>query len=245
MQNIDFLPQEYRQRRARRHGQSGRIVAIAGIGALIVAAAFGQRYQRRQADDEMATVAPVYDTAVAQQQQLDGLQSQLQTARAAAELYAYLRHPWPRTQLLAALLGPLPAEIGLDQVQIVRETAPAVPVANVEGSPAGNRPNAETDLAKLLPAQRDLRQLRDELDKMRTVIHLSGTTSDTGQLHGYLHALGRSDLFAKAELDSLESAEGSGASRFRATLVVRPGYGQPGGPAPQPKPALAQAERIP
>jgi hypothetical protein len=70
-------------------------------------------------------------------------------------------------------------------------------------------------------------------------------TTDTDALHTYLSRLAHSPLVAKAELVSLEHEPGSGgppqeadkpapaeAARFHATLTVKPGYGQPGGPGP-------------
>jgi hypothetical protein len=143
--------------------------------------------------------------------------------------------------LLVALLAPRPAEITLEQLRITREK-PAVEAAT-ERHLRTEKPSEEDDLSKLLPAERDLRHFREESDKMRTVIHIAGSTADSGALHRYLSELGKHNLFAKAELDSLESLESKGGAviKFRATVVVRPGYGQPGGPTPAPQESLAQS----
>ncbi|MHC4181635.1 MAG: hypothetical protein ACYSWU_29440 [Planctomycetota bacterium] len=242
MQDIDFLPVQHRQKRVQRRSQPWRIVAVALFIALLATGALSQRARKRRAEKELAAIVPQYELAVGRNRRLAELRAQLDTARNAAELFTYLRHPWPRTQLLAALLAPLPEGITIEQLQITRQTpqdqAPAKRYSRRENE-------AEDDeLAKLPPAARDLRRLRDEFDKATTVVVISGTTGDSGALHRYLGALGRASLFTKAELDSLESAE-DGAARtpeFRATLVVRPGYGQPGGPS-GPKRTAARADR--
>lgn len=230
MQDIDFLPVQHRQKRVQRRSQPWRIVAVALFVALLATGALSQRARKRRAEKELDEIVPQYELAVGRNRKLAELRAQLGTARNAAELFTYLRHPWPRTQLLAALLAPLPEGITIEQLQITRETpqdqAPAKRYSRRENE-------AEDDeVDKLPPAARDLRRLRDEFDKATTVVLISGTTGDSGVLHRYLGALGRASLFTKAELDSLESAEDGPARtpEFRATLVVRPGYGQPGGP---------------
>jgi len=64
------------------------------------------------------------------------------------------------------------------------------------------------------------------------VLMLSGVTTDSAALQQYLLVLGKSELFVKTELGSLEAdpADRPGAMHFIARLVIRPGYGQPGGP---------------
>jgi hypothetical protein len=183
-----------------------------------------------------------YELAVSQSRCWADIQTRLRTARSNAELFVYLRHPWPRTQLLVALLAPRPEEITFEQLRITREK-PAVE-ATTDRRLRTEKPAEEDDLSKLSPTERDMRHLREECDKMRTVIHIAGSTADSGALHRYLSELGKHSLFAKAELDSLESVEGKGpaAMKFRATVVVRPGYGQPGGPTPAPRDSLARSD---
>jgi len=230
MQDIDFLPAQYHRQHASRQSQPWRIVVVAVFIALLGGAVFGQYRLKRGAENELAAIAPQYDLAVAQNDRLRELQSRLKAKQDLAELYTYLRHPWPRTQLLAALVAPMPEEISFQQVQITREK-------REEEEPAERRSRseikAEEEKDKLLPpAERDLKRLRQQYDKMQTVILLSGTTSESAALHRYLGALHANTLFSKVELDSIESVETSRGSQreFHATLIVRPGYGQPDGP---------------
>jgi hypothetical protein len=165
-----------------------------------------------------------------QSARLQGIHAQLAGLRSQAELIVYLRHPWPRTQLLAAVLGPLPEEVALDSIRIARDKA-GVGAAALRARPTptdGTAPDGRP------PAERDLALLREELDAAETIVALEGETSNTLALHAYLGALGRCDLFGRAELVSIEESEGAaGVFRFSARLAARPGYGQPNGPAPR------------
>jgi hypothetical protein len=142
-----------------------------------------------------------------------------------------LRHPWPRTQLLSALVARLPQEITLQQVQISRE-AKAAP-APVEAAPPVDRKAEEEKLKSLPPAARDLTRLRARLDTLQTVVVLAGSAAESAQLHRYVGDLDATDIFDKAELDCLNAVDNNSTGamlQFRAVLAVQPGYGQPGGP---------------
>lgn len=236
MHDINFLPAQYSERRARRQTQPWRIVAVLVFVALVAAAALVQCGRRNLLKADLAAVEPSYEMAARQDRQLGATQAKLQRLRSLAGLYAYLQHPWPRTQLLAGVLGPLPEDVIFERLQIVREKPPVE--ASGERQARGENPLDEERLAKLPPPERDLKKLRGECDTMRTVIHFAGTTADSASLHRYLGELGKNGLFLKAELNSLESvpSKTNPAMRFQATVHVRPGYGQPGGPtSPQPK----------
>lgn len=237
MHDIDFLPAQFSERRSRRQARPWRMFVVLALVALMAVAAVVQRGRRNVLEADLAAVEPSYQSATQQNRQLAAVQAKLQRLRSLAGLYTYLQHPWPRTQLLAGVLEPLPEDVTFDRVQIVRER-PLVQ-ATTERQSSGTNPLEEEQLAKLPPPERDLKKLRGECDAMRTVVHLAGTTADSASLHRYLGELGKNGLFVKAELNSLESVPGKTTSlmRFQATVSVRPGYGQPGGPtsAPQPK----------
>jgi hypothetical protein len=61
---------------------------------------------------------------------------------------------------------------------------------------------------------------------------LSGVTTDTAALERDLVALGEERLFVKVEMASLETnpEQRAGTWRFSARAIIRPGYGEPGGP---------------
>jgi hypothetical protein len=244
MNEIDFLPVEYRQKHAQRQSQPWQAVASVAIISLVAIAALTQNHRRRALEDELTIITPAYEAAMKQQARLADVQARLKAAGAAADLYTYLHHPWPRTQLLTALVTPLPEGITLQQVQVLREAGRAAVVAT---APATAAPpidkKAEEESSKLQPpAERDLAKLGGRLDSMHTVVILTGTATDSAILHSYIGALDATDIFDKAELDcfnSIDNSKGNAALQFRAVLSVQPGYGQPGSPTRPDKRHLA------
>lgn len=234
MQDIDFLPPEFRQRHARHRHQTRRL-ALLGVGAAVLAlAALGQQYRRQQARAELEMIEPVHAALVAQGRQLASLQAHLHSARATAELATYLRHPWPRTRILDEVLRPLPGELTLQRLAVDR-TPPEVR-GPAERRSRSDEQAEEARRAAMPPATRDLNRLRGEADPARTVVSVEGVTRDSAALHRYLAALEKCEMFSKAELVDVESSPAQTGLRFSLMLVVRPGYGQPGGPTP---PAVA------
>ena len=243
MNDLDFLPLEYRQRHDRRRRQKWRNIAIGLVGLLAAATACHQQLARRQLLERLAEVTPQYERVIEQTQQLGRLQSELAAARVDAELFTYLRHPWPRTQILAALLTELPEEIGFTKLDIRRQAQPVRPGGEHDPlsalSPQAGSPAVER------PAAIDQTRLRQQYDRARTVVAIEGLASDSSALHQYLSRMNRSEFCPQAELESLE-ADRLGEEpmlRFQATLVVCPGYGMPHGPAPalrEPVAALGQ-----
>ncbi|MBN1909531.1 MAG: hypothetical protein JW818_07330 [Pirellulales bacterium] len=233
MIDVDFLPAEHRHQHARRHTHFWRVVVLIGFGVLLGGTAVAQHVRRQSVDGQLTVVRTQYDMAQRQRDELTRLQNNHALLADSAALCTYLRHPWPRTQILAAVLNPLPDEITLDELTISREMP-----KDAKSAGLSSRINLEAEekrLAALSPAQRDLEKLRDEVDKLETIVKLSGKTTQAAALHRYLGELGRSKLLAKAELNSLSeddnaSEDGEGDMKFTATVTVRPGYGQPNGP---------------
>jgi hypothetical protein len=58
MQDIDFLPADYRQNRVQRRWQPWRVVVVLVFAGLISAAALGQRRHRRQLETELEAIGP-------------------------------------------------------------------------------------------------------------------------------------------------------------------------------------------
>lgn len=230
---IDFLPAEYREKRVRLQMQPWRLVVSLGLVALVTLAAATQYQRRLRVTAELTLVAPQYEAALKQNRRYGELQTELAAARADADLFTYLRYPWPSTRILDALLAPLPEEVVLEELQIHHESK-----RERGWSGAAVDKATEEKQKKMPPAARDLSQLRQQCDTRQTMVLVTGTTRETAALHRYLGELAKTPLFAKAELASIEKDSKSVKNtdnqlRFSATLVVRPGYGQPGGPTPE------------
>jgi len=231
---IDFLPAKYREERTLRQTQGWRY-GVLGLFVLLLCAALGlQQRTRFRLQAELAALTPQYEQAQGRTAELGILQAELNQARRRAELVAYLHHPWPRTQVLAAILEPLPSVITLTELTAILEVEPGRGARlQRAGASPGEKGSDKTELERLQPAEVDLRRLREEYDGKSLTITVSGTTSDVGLLYSYLSSIGAHPIVAKAELRSLQSeGAAAGTSTFSAKIVIRPGYGQPAGPRP-------------
>ena len=226
MQDIDFLPADFKRRRTRRHGRSWQAITLAAAAGIVVLVAMAQSRTLHQIQQQVAETEPERQLLDARQTQLDGLRQQLADAEARAELLAYLDHPWPKTQLLAATLHSLPDAIVYNSILLTRDAKRSQASMRASGDAS------EEDAASLTPATRDLRRLQEECDHAVTAIVLKGITSDGIELHRYLDSLNREALVDKVELHSLEATDGESDAKFRfeARLTVRPGFGLPHGP---------------
>ncbi len=231
MHEIDFLPAEYRERHRRSRQGARRLLWLGCVAAVLAGAAIGQEYRRQHLRAAMDMIEPVHAATSGQAKQLGSLQSHLQAARATAELVTYLRHPWPRTRILDEVLRPLPDALVLQRVSVERGRDDSSRGPKARRSRSVEQAE-EARLAGLPPPTRDLHRLRQEADLRPTVVEVSGTTEDSGALHRYLAVLEKCDLFAKVELQDVETSETQSGLRFHVMLVVRPGYGQKGGPTP-------------
>lgn len=235
---IDFLPAQYREQSAKKKGQAGRLTTIVLLAMMLPVASFYQMRVRGKLQGELNEIRPQCATIDAYHAQLQALEKKRLNLEAQARLIAYLHHPWPRSQILSALLPKLPQSIVLTSIQIDEMAGNAIAAAPVAKN-VHQETQGQTD--QPLPADADLKHLRDRHDRAQVVVLLSGLTTDQSQLHEYLGQLAHNRLFVKIELLSLESptskqaAAGKNAAgdQFRARLIVGQGPGQPDGPKPK------------
>ena len=231
MKSIDFLPDKYRKREALRLARVwwGIVVLVFGgaIGSSTAAQVWLRYTLQRQFDDLTSS----YTTAQAQVRELSELQTQIGKSAQEASLFTYLEHPWPRTQLMAEVVRPLPDVIRLTQLYIrEEELARAAPQAG----PRRQTPEEEA-AAKIREAEQDLTRLQEETDHRQTVVELDGQTTNVARLHEYVEDLSHSPLVADAKIKSLEAAPDrqKGQTLFTLRVIVHPGYGQRGNEGPR------------
>lgn len=256
MQDIDFLPQRYREAHADRSSHIWRVVIVAVVAAVISSTAGLQIRRRAQLREHVGLARANLLAVRGQSAELPELERRMQHDEIESQLHTYLRHPWPKTQVLAALVRPLPEAISLTSIRIGRENAAASSVLSAEHIAApGAPPSAPTP--ETPSAKEDLELLRKQFDGPRTVIHFAGNSQDAVALHHYLAELGRCDLLVDPELLSVQSstessAEGTPATKdqasvstrsFSARVYLRASFGQPNGPtADELRPASSPAE---
>lgn len=229
MKNIDFLPDIYRQRAAALRARLWWGMLVVMFGMTLGATAIGQQLLRRSVQLQLDALEPRHLASQEQVRKLSDLHAKDQQEGELAALITYLDHPWPRTQLLAEIVRPLPPTVRLTELSLVQNEQVA-PVGEADaGAPAGT-PEEEA-AKKLPPAVHDLTELRKLHDRRETIIEITGQVQDVAPLHGYVAALGRSPLVARARLKSIESAaaeEGQRTTRFTGAVLIRPCHGLPG-----------------
>jgi Tfp pilus assembly protein PilN len=231
MKSIDFLPDIYRQREALRRARIWWALVVVIFGGAIGASSLAQAWLRHGLAQQLDLLATEYDAAQKQVQELSGLQSQIVRMGNEASLYTFLQNPWPRTQLLAELVGPLPESIRLTKISIAEEEQAKTAI---QIGPRNTKLEEEA-AAKASSPEKDLARLQDEVGKRQTTIEIDGHTTDVAGLHTYVADLSRSAMIATATIKSLEAALANqqAKTRFTLRLMVRPGYAQRGDAALQ------------
>jgi hypothetical protein len=223
---IDFLPQRYRDARVRRAASLWRLALVFVLAGMLLSAGFFQQRHLGNAQRDLAKVEFLHASAAKVASELAVEQHKFPAADQEAELLTYLRHPWPRTQVLAGILREVPTTMRLTNLTLTFD----LPERRTAES---DHTIKEDPVEKTPSAARNLKRLREELDGGHWVVSLRGTTSDLSDFHAYVAQLECNSIFAKVELVSIESPQSTEASltRFAVRIVLKPGFGQPGGPA--------------
>jgi Tfp pilus assembly protein PilN len=236
MKNIDFLPESYRQRKALRRARLWWGIVVVIFGTAIGSAAFAQQLQKRAIQRELKAILPQYAAAQARVQELTRLQAQIAAASRAARLVTWLENPWPRSQILAEIVRPLPEGIRLTEIRILEESVERR--EQVQVGPRRRGPKAEEEGPKLSPAESDLAQLRQEAGGKQTVVQVAGTTADVSRMHAFIQDLTKSKLFADVHLASIETPTAAASERqttFSLRILVKPNLGTAEEGSPRPK----------
>jgi hypothetical protein len=241
MQTIDFLPDYYRERRKQRRVRWWWALIVCLFGGIVLATASLQWLNVQRVKRELLQL----ETQCTAFRQLDQQLLELETKAAAlshsANLYTFLKHPWPRTQILAAVVHPLPREVQLTSIRI-SETL----IAKKNAPTATPEAIAET-VKPSHPAIADLQLLHDTHEAQRIVVLLEGSVKDAETLHQYLEALGNQPLVAEARLNSMESRklETHSLVVFQLHITIKPGHGLSDGPAGPLSPVETSVEEPP
>jgi hypothetical protein len=223
MKSIDFLPEIYRQREALRRARLWWVVVVVIFSGAIGASALAQAWLRHGLHEQLDALASEYAQAQTQVQELSTLQLEIARAGHEASLFTFLESPWPRTQLLAEIISPLPDTIRLTHIHLAEEERARTAI---QAGPRNTKAD-EDAAAKASPPEKDLARLQEDYERRQTTIEIDGHTLDVPRLHQYVGDLSRSPLVARATIKSLEAATANqaGRTRFSLRLLVRAGYG--------------------
>lgn len=237
MSEIDFLPDDYRELLGERQARRWRKVFVMVVLAVMPSAVLVQHRTKQQVQARLDLAREALQLQAAQSSriaQLEGLQRHVSSQ---AELLTFLRHPWPRTRLLRALLDPLPESLRLDKVNIEAGTTAATISSGAEQVVSPEM--APTNSSAAEGEAQDLEQLRTDVESRRWHLVISGTTTDAAALHAYLDDVAGSGLLEDARLDGVDAQsdrEGH-EMRFSARFLIRSALGastksDPSVPAP-------------
>lgn len=231
MKNIDFLPEIYRERIVLRKDRVWWGIVVVIFSTAIGSTAGAQYLLKRSVQRQFDELGPQYVAAQQQVQRLTELQSQNRTAGQWASLVTYLDQPWPRSQLLAVVVQPLPPSIRLTELLVAEEEFARASAEEAGPRRRGNRQD-EQQKTKLAPASADLEHLRRTHDNKRPIVEISGTVQDMAVLHEYVAVLARSPLVALADIKSYELAATNALAKptnFTVRVVFRASHGQTDG----------------
>jgi hypothetical protein len=236
MQTIDFLPEHYRERRKQRRVRWWWALIVCMFGGIVAVTASLQWLNVQRIKRELQLLETQCAAFRQLDQQLLEIETKVSALSHSANLYTFLKHPWPKTQVLAAIAKPLPQELQLSSVRITESLVakpikPASPESQVAEPPPAPH-----------PAVADLRQLHDAHESQRLVVVVEGSAKEVEALHSYLESLARHPLIAEARLNSMETRKFETHSLvvFQLQLTITAGHGLSDGPAGALSPAFTQ-----
>jgi hypothetical protein len=247
MQDIDFLPQRYREAQAQRTKKLWGMVVVLIYAGLLCTSGYLQKSSARQLSQDLAAANEQRAMVSTQAARLASLQKEVKEAQARAGLVAYLHHPWPRTQIVAAVVQPILEGLTLSELRVQRLESPQAVTRTQAVRPRAAANSAEAKADDRSPAERDNERVRETCDATSVIVTLKGAAEDVSLVHIYLGSLGKDSLFSRVDLMNIDGQDaqrqGGSGCRFTARLMVRPGYGQPSGPTIPPKPVPARMVR--
>lgn len=233
MKPIEFLPPEYRHKQALHRAKLWWLTIAVLFGTGIGLTAITQYGLRLQLQQQVAQFDREFQIATVRRAELEATQKRLQDADHEVALYTYLRHPWPKSQILAAIVAPLPSGIRLTEFHTSQEVGIPGSTSNVNTTTV----SVDANMAAVGNSfELDMKALRAASDAHPLYLTIQGTATTSDELHAYVAQLHKHRLFSKVELQSVEAqriSTGPSLTQFQIQVQLLPGLGQPGGPHEQ------------
>ena len=232
MQRIDFLPKHYKEKYEKRENQIWAMTLIGCFGAVIIIAATYQGILWRSTSSLLSSIEPQHTEAVAREKQHEELKANMSSEQAKSQLFSFLGHPWPVSQVLSLIAEKAPQNVTLMRLSLYRQKQQQNIRFNLSGE-ENNPAQQEGVQAALL----DLKTLQNEIADKQTFIMVTGTAVDSVELYQFVSALNSSPLLEQASLKSMQQVTNSlGATEnsFELQLILKQPYGSPNGPAEPP-----------
>jgi Tfp pilus assembly protein PilN len=212
MANIDFVPNDYIQKRDSTRANLMYlllfIVVMAGIGATF----FVIKMRQKDINDQLAAIDVQLEQAQAKFVLLEKLQAKgtemMKTASMTAELFENV----PRSVVLACLTNNLPKGVSLQDLKLfqkVRKTAPAAAKGSTQYSKAANANQKPVSMEQML----------------ETYIEIKGVAPSDIEVASYISQLSSSILLERTSLVESKEFEIDDAKfrEFKLTTKIKPG----------------------
>src|SRR5262245_39334732 len=155
MHDLDFLPAGYRESNARRFHRVWHMALAALLAACCSAITAFQLWQQYEIGCDIAAIQPAYAGTAALTARLNDARMRLEGEGVEARLITYLGHPWPKSQVLDAVIRPLNEAITLSEIRVSREPLATTPAASRRGPAPVIASTGPTQPARGTAAERD------------------------------------------------------------------------------------------
>ncbi len=189
LQEIDFLPASYHQKRQRQKKSVWRRAVLIVVVGIVVAGSLRQRQvvvnlERRRDSLVMQTelIASQIEDAAPLKQQIERLETR-------ANLRANLQTRISSNRLLAAITNELPEFVSISSYRVLRETDRSI------SKRKRRKKDDSEEQSEEQPAAIDLRMLSENRQTSKWVVTVNGIAPDDVAISQYLDRLSRSDLF--------------------------------------------------
>lgn len=216
---IEFLPKKYREKRKGHNFQVSRILLIVILVASMSAVLLYQLAALHSVNLQVAALDGQHEKVMQLMQEVELRRAEVAVKRHHAKLLTFLDHPYPKSQIIAAIANPLPTEITITRLQ--------VSVEQMAGNHAKPPSEKGKEAPKGHPMELDLKQLIDETKARRCTVEVEGTTDDTSCLYTFLASLHQAEIIESAKIESIDphqKTDGSEFSNFTAHVKIKRGY---------------------
>ncbi|RCS42094.1 hypothetical protein DTL42_19895 [Bremerella cremea] len=220
MNEIEFLPKRFREKQRRSTIKAPRLLIFSLLISLLAIVSLVELARLYQVRSQLANLKVQHKRIDLLAQQVEQTRAEVAQKRHYARLQTFLEYPYPRSQILAVLLNPLPGDITIKRIELTHSQV--VGNSTRQKSEKGNGQVPPGD-----PMQIDLAQLIDENKTRQCTVELEGTTDNTSLLYTFLATLHESKLIESAKIESIDpqlDSDGREFSNFTAHVQIRRGH---------------------
>lgn len=220
MNEIEFLPKRFREKRRRSNFQVPRLLVFSLLLGLLAVVSLFQLAELYSVRSQLAALKAQHERIAQLLQEVERTKAEVAQKRHHARLLTFLAHPYPKSQILAQITNPLPSEIIITRIELTHTQA-AVNNTRQKSEKSSDQPPSGS------PMEIDLQQLMDETKNRQCTVELEGTTDETSQLYTFLAALHESGLVESAKIESIDpqmDPDGHEFSNFTAHVNIRRGH---------------------